>query len=151
VKLPLRLASVSMVLTVGMVTWVGVALLKLPLGAAVLLGWRAGSHRSGARFRCAGFRHQRPRPLAIFPYRRSRFERWHSVSICDAGPGVARFARDGETPFIGWRWIAVDVVWAIGGGLGIGALLGILVGRLVLYLRREHKEAVGWTTFSRWV
>jgi len=35
---PLRLASVSMILTVGMVALAGVYMLKLPLGAAVLLG-----------------------------------------------------------------------------------------------------------------
>ena len=28
----------------------------------------------------------------------------------------------------GWRWLAVDVVWAIAGGLGIGGALGILIG-----------------------
>jgi hypothetical protein len=31
--------------------------------------------------------------------------------------------------------------------LGIGALLGLLIGRLVIYLRREHKEAVGLDDF----
>jgi NhaP-type Na+/H+ or K+/H+ antiporter len=35
--------------------------------------------------------------------------------------------------------------WA--GGSGIGALLGTLVGRLVLYLRREHQESVGLDDF----
>ena len=37
---------------------------------------------------------------------------------------------------IGWKWVAVDVIWAIGAGLAIGALLGTLIGYLVLYLRR---------------
>jgi NhaP-type Na+/H+ or K+/H+ antiporter len=53
----------------------------------------------------------------------------------------------GETPFVGWRWIAIDVVWAVVGGLSIGALLGMMIGRLVIYLRREHKEAVGLDDF----
>jgi NhaP-type Na+/H+ or K+/H+ antiporter len=43
--------------------------------------------------------------------------------------------------------VAVDVVWAVAGGLVIGGLLGIVIGRLVLYLRREHKEAVGLDDF----
>ena len=47
----------------------------------------------------------------------------------------------------GWRWLAVDVLWAVVGGLGIGAVLGTLIGRLVLHLRREHKEAVGLDDF----
>ena len=47
----------------------------------------------------------------------------------------------------GWRWLAVDVVWAVTGGLGDGALMGTLVGRLVLYLRQTHREAVGLDDF----
>jgi len=47
----------------------------------------------------------------------------------------------------GWRWLLVDGLWAVAAGLGTGALLGVAVGRLVLYLRREHKEAVGLDDF----
>ena len=47
----------------------------------------------------------------------------------------------------GWRWLAVDVGWAVLGGLAIGGGLGTLVGRLVLYLRRTHQEAVGRDDF----
>jgi NhaP-type Na+/H+ or K+/H+ antiporter len=47
----------------------------------------------------------------------------------------------------GWRWILVDAIWASVMGPVIGALLGLAVGRLVLYLRREHKEAVGLDDF----
>jgi sodium/hydrogen antiporter len=46
-----------------------------------------------------------------------------------------------------WRWLAVDVLWAIPGGLAIGAALGALVGKLVLYLRTQHQEAVGLDEF----
>lgn len=52
-----------------------------------------------------------------------------------------------ELGAFGWRWLAIDVVWAVCGGLAIGWLLGMLVGRLVLYLRRTHKEAVGLDEF----
>jgi NhaP-type Na+/H+ or K+/H+ antiporter len=47
----------------------------------------------------------------------------------------------------GWRWVAVDVLWAIAGGLAIGGALGALVGKLVVYLRTQHKEAVGLDEF----
>jgi NhaP-type Na+/H+ or K+/H+ antiporter len=43
--------------------------------------------------------------------------------------------------------VAVDVLWAIPGGLAIGAVLGAATGRLVVYLRREHREAVGLDDF----
>ncbi|MGH2353626.1 MAG: cation:proton antiporter, partial [Chloroflexota bacterium] len=48
---------------------------------------------------------------------------------------------------LGWRWVAVDVVWAVLVGLATGGALGTAVGRLVVYLRREHKEAVGLDDF----
>lgn len=45
------------------------------------------------------------------------------------------------------HWIAVDYVWGIGGGVVIGAVCGLLVGRLVLYLRTQQKEALGLDEF----
>lgn len=47
----------------------------------------------------------------------------------------------------GWRWWAVDVVWAVTGGLALGWLLGTLVGRAILYLRMRHREALGSDEF----
>ncbi|MDQ3069680.1 MAG: cation:proton antiporter [Acidobacteriota bacterium] len=47
----------------------------------------------------------------------------------------------------GWRWFAIDLVWAVGAGLAVGAICGAGVGQLVLYLRREHREAVGLDEF----
>lgn len=47
----------------------------------------------------------------------------------------------------GWRWLAVDVVWSIAGGLLIGGGLGWLIGKLVLHLRKRHQEAVGMDEF----
>jgi len=47
----------------------------------------------------------------------------------------------------GWRWVLIDVVWAAAVGPAVGGLLGLAVGRLVLHLRREHKEAVGLDDF----
>jgi len=49
-------------------------------------------------------------------------------------------------PF-GVRWLAVDVVWAVVGGLAIGAVLGTVVGRVVLHLRREYKSSIGYDDF----
>jgi NhaP-type Na+/H+ or K+/H+ antiporter len=43
----------------------------------------------------------------------------------------------------GWRWWAVDLVWAIAGGLAIGAGCGWAVARLILYLRNRNRESVG--------
>ena len=141
---PVRLASVSMVLTVGLIAAVGVMGLGLSLGAAILLG--------------AVLAPTDPVLAA-------------DVQVTDPGDrDRVRFGLTGEAglndgtafPFVmlglgllhhhelgafGWRWLAVDLVWAVAAGLGIGAALGVLVGRLVLWLRRAHKEAVGLDDF----
>ncbi|MBA3796399.1 MAG: cation:proton antiporter [Chloroflexi bacterium] len=142
--IPVRLAFVSMALTVGFIALAGVTLLGLPLGAAVLLG-------------------------AILaptdPVLASDVQVGH--------PGdrdELRFALTGEAglndgtafPFVmlglgllglhdlganGLRWVAVDVVWAVVVGLAVGVLLGTLVARLVVHLRSAHREAVGLDEF----
>jgi NhaP-type Na+/H+ or K+/H+ antiporter len=48
---------------------------------------------------------------------------------------------------LGERWLAIDVVWAVMSGLGAGAIMGWCIGHLVLYLRRNHREAVGLDDF----
>jgi NhaP-type Na+/H+ or K+/H+ antiporter len=47
----------------------------------------------------------------------------------------------------GWRWWTIDLVWAVAAGLAVGTLSGAGIARLVIYLRREHKEAVGLDEF----
>jgi NhaP-type Na+/H+ or K+/H+ antiporter len=47
----------------------------------------------------------------------------------------------------GLRWVGIDLVWAVVGGLVVGALCGAGIGKLVLYLRRAHREAVGLDEF----
>jgi len=46
-----------------------------------------------------------------------------------------------------WRWFTVDLIWAVFGGLMIGAACGYSIGKLVLYLRTRHHEAVGLDEF----
>ncbi|MEO7549479.1 MAG: cation:proton antiporter [Ramlibacter sp.] len=142
--LPLRLALTSMVLTVGMISAVGYYLLNLPVGAAVLLGGILAPtdpvlasdvqvHKPGDRDRLrfaltgeGGLNDGTAFPFVMLGL--------GLLGLHDIGAG-------------GWRWAAVDVVWATAAGLGVGTVLGLAVGRLVLYLRREHKEAVGLDDF----
>lgn len=143
-RLPIVLAFGATALTVGLVALVGVVGLGLPVGAAVLLGavlaptdpvLAADVEVSGPRDRD-----------------HSRFTLTGEAGLNDGaafpfimlGLGLLGFHELGE---VGWRWVAVDVVWATLGGLAIGALLGTAAGRLILYLRREHQEAVGLDDF----
>ncbi|PYC24608.1 sodium:proton antiporter [Aquipseudomonas alcaligenes] len=143
-SLPLRLAFVSMALTVGLVALVGVFLLELPLGAAVLLG---GILAPTDPVLASGVQ-----------------------TSLSANPDRLRFSLSGEGglndgtafPFVmlglgllglhelgagGWRWWVVDLTWATLGGLLIGGVAGASIGKLVVYLRTRHHLAVGLDEF----
>jgi hypothetical protein len=143
-RLTLRLAFVSMTLTVGLIGAAGVLLLGLPLGAAVLLGAvLAPTDPVLASDVQAEHAYDRDR---------LRFSQTGEAGLNDgtAFPfvmlGLGLLGLHGLGGW-GWRWLAVDVLWAVSGGLAVGGLLGTAVGRYVLHLRREHEEAVGADDF----
>ncbi|HXI18009.1 MAG TPA: cation:proton antiporter [Chloroflexota bacterium] len=142
--LPVRLASLSMAITVGLMTLAGTFLLGLPVGAAVLLGAilaptdpvlasdvqvEDATDRDQLRFSLTGEAGLNDGPA--FPF----------VML---GLGLLGLHDIGTA---GWRWLVIDVIWATTGGLAIGWICGTLVGRIVLYLRRTHREAVGLDDF----
>jgi NhaP-type Na+/H+ or K+/H+ antiporter len=142
-RIPVQLATVSMLLTVAAVTVVGVYLLKLPLGAAVLLGAILAptdpvlasdvqvadpTDRDRLRFGLTGeggLNDGTAFPLVMLGLGLLGL---HELGF-DAGGGF-------------WRWWTVDVLWATVGGLGLGYVLGTVVGRLIIYLRMRHHEAL---------
>ena len=143
-RLPIRLAFGSMAITVAAVAALAALLFDLPLGAAILLGailaptdpvlasdvqLEEPGDRDRLRFSLTG--EGGMNDGTAFPF----------VML---GLGLLGLHELGA---YGWRWLAVDVVWAVAAGIGIGALLGTAVGRLVLYLRRTHREAVGLDDF----
>ncbi len=142
--LPLRLATLSMLITVALVAAFGVFVLDLPPGAAVLLG---GILAPTDPVLAADVQVAHPEDRD-----RLRFALTGEAGLNDGtaypvvllGLGMLGLHDLGTSA---WRWLAVDVVWGIAGGVGIGALLGTAVGRLVLYLRSTHKEATGLDNF----
>ncbi len=142
--LPLRLAVVSMVFTVLAIAAVGHLMLGLSLGAAILLGGILAPTdpvlASDVQVHTPGDRD------------RLRFALTGEGGLNDGtafpfvmlGLGLLGLHDLGE---FGWRWFAFDVAWAVACGIGVGAGLGLAVGRLVLFLRREHQEAVGLDDF----
>jgi NhaP-type Na+/H+ or K+/H+ antiporter len=143
-KIPVRLASISMLLTVAMMTFVGVMLLDLPFGAAILLGAVLAPTdpvlASDVQVEHPGDRD------------RLRFSLTGEAGLNDgtAFPFVMLglgFLGLHEMGTAGWRWLSVDLLWAVAGGLGIGALLGTLTGKLVVALRARHEETIGRDEF----
>src|SRR5512140_381880 len=142
--LPLRLALTSMVITVSLITAVAHYLIGLPLGAAVLLG---GILAPTDPVLASDVQVQQPGDRD-----RLRFSLTGEGGLNDgtAFPfvllGLGLLGAPGaQEP--GWRWLLVEGVWATVGGLALGALAGLAIGRLVLYLRRVHQEAVGLDDF----
>jgi NhaP-type Na+/H+ or K+/H+ antiporter len=138
--LPARLAIASMGITVGLIAVAGVWLLGLPFGAAVLLGaviaptdpvlasdvqvehfW----DRDRLRFSLTG--EAGMNDGTAFPFVMLGLG---LLGLHDLGP-------------VTWKWWTVDVLWGTIGGLGVGAITGWGVGRLVVHLRRKWREAVG--------
>ena len=143
-RLPARLAIVSMAVMVAMVTAVGVWLLHLPLGAAILLGaivaptdpvLASGVHAEpGARPDRLGFSLAGEGGLndgTAFPFVMLGLG---LLGLEDVGAGWA-------------RWWAIHLLWATLGGVAIGAAVGTAAGRLVVHLRSRHGQAVGLDEF----
>jgi NhaP-type Na+/H+ or K+/H+ antiporter len=143
-RLPLTLAFVSMALTVALIAILGWLWLALPLGAAVILGAVLAPTDPVL---AAEVQVEHPNDVD-----RLRFTLTGEAGMNDGtafpfvmlGLGLLGLHELGQH---GIRWIAFDVVWATLAGVGVGAGLGIGVGRLVIYLRRTYKEAVGYDDF----
>jgi sodium/hydrogen antiporter len=135
----LVLAFLSMTLTVGLVALIGFYGLGLSLGVSILLGAILAPTdpvlASEVQLKHPGDRDRLRRALSgegglndgtAFPF----------VML---GLGLLGLHDLGA---YGWRWWAVDVVWAILGGLGIGGALGFGTGQLIVFLRRRQREVV---------
>lgn len=143
-RLPLRLAFLSMTLTVGLITLVGLFLFDLPLGAAILLG---GILAPTDPVLASDVQVDEP-----YDSDRLRFSLTGEGGLNDGAAFPFVFLGLGllglhELGVGGWRWLAVDVFWAMLGGLLVGGVLGAMIGKLVVYLRTRHQEAVGLDEF----
>ncbi|MGV3774955.1 MAG: cation:proton antiporter [Verrucomicrobiales bacterium] len=138
-RIPLRLAFLSMFIGVCLTAVAGYFLLSLPLGAAVLLGailaptdpvlasevqLNDPEDTDRVRFGLTG---------------EAGFNDGTAFPFVMLGLGLLGLHELGA---YGWRWLVVDVIWAIAGGLGIGAVLGKLTGKLIVYIRHVRKETI---------
>jgi NhaP-type Na+/H+ or K+/H+ antiporter len=143
-SVPMRLATVSMVLTILGVAMVAVVLLGFEWPVALVLGatlaptdpvlasdvqLRSAQDRDGLRFGLTG--EGGLNDGTAFPFV------WlglGAMGLHDLG-------------FLAWHWIAVDLVWGIAGGLGIGFFIGTLLAQGVRKLRAWRKDAVIFDEF----
>ncbi len=142
--LPVRLAVLSMILTVGMIAVAGVAGLGLSLGAAILLGAVLAPTDPVLASEVEVESPQDRDVLRMSLTGEAGLNDGTAFPFVMLGLGVLGLHELGN---FGWQWVAIDLVWAVAGGLAIGALLGTVIGRLVIHLRQTHAEAVGLDEF----
>jgi NhaP-type Na+/H+ or K+/H+ antiporter len=143
-KLPVRLATISMMIAIALVALLGVYGFGMSWGAAVLLGAilaptdpvlasdvqvRHADDRDRTRFSLTG--EGGLNDGTAFPF----------VML---GLGLLGLHNLGEW---GVRWLLVDGIWAVAAGIAIGWYSGKAVGWAVLYLRREFNAGHEWEEF----
>ena len=134
---PVRLAWVSMTITVGLIAGFSYYVLGLPLGAGILLGailaptdpvlatdvqTRHPGDNDKLRFTLtceAGMNDGTAFPFVML------------------GLGMLGLHELGE---FGWRWVAVDVLWATAGAIAIGVIGGKLTAHIGWKLRGMEKK-----------
>jgi NhaP-type Na+/H+ or K+/H+ antiporter len=148
-SLPVRLATVGMVLTICAVTLIGTTLLALPLGAAVLLGAvlaptdpvlasevqvRSSTDRDAVRYALSG--EAGLNDGLAFPFVML------GLGLLGLHPdeSAGLFALWANAEFGVWGWLGWDLLWAVGVGFAVGGLTGNMVGRLALYLHRRRHD-----------
>ena len=139
-----RLAFLSMAVTVGAIAAIGMVAMGLPPGVAIVLGGilaptdpvlaSAIQSRPGAGYDSTRF------SLAA----EGALNDGTAFPLVLLGLGIMQLHDLGDS---GWSWWLVDVLWATGGGMLIGTLIGGGVGKLVIYLRTRHHHAIGMDEF----
>ncbi len=143
-RIPVQLATVSMLLTVAGITAAGVWLLNLPVGAAVLLGAILAPTdpvlASDVQMANPGDRDR----LRFGLTGEGGLNDGTAFPLVMLGLGLLGVHELGDMQ---WRWWAVDVLWAVAGGLALGYAMGTGVGRAIIYLRTQRREALGSDEF----
>ena len=129
---PLRLAVISMTLTVGLVTLFGYYWLSLPLGAAVLLGAIVAPTDPVLATEVQVRHADDPDRLRFALTCEAGINDGSAFPFAMLGLGLLGLHELGDA---GWRWMLVDVAWTSVAGIGIGILAGCAVGWLVQKLR----------------
>jgi NhaP-type Na+/H+ or K+/H+ antiporter len=143
-SVPIRLASAAMLVTIAGLSAFLYGVLDFSLGASILLAAilaptdpvLAGdvqvedpTDRDRLRFGLTG--EAGLNDGAAFPFVMLGLG---LLSLHDLGPGA-------------WRWWAIDLAWAIAGGLAIGAVFGFALGRWLLHHNRDGAGEAGSDAF----
>lgn len=143
-RAPVLLATVAMMITIIGIAAFGVVAAGLPLGAAVLLGAILAPTDPVLASDVQVTHERDAEPIRLSLTGEAGLNDGAAFPFVMLGLGLLGHHELGR---FGMRWFGVDLAWAIVGGLLVGAACGASIGKLVLYLRRVHREAVGLDEF----
>jgi NhaP-type Na+/H+ or K+/H+ antiporter len=138
--LSLRLAFVSMLITVALIAAAGMFLFDLPIGVAILMG---GILAPTDPVLASDVQVDNPYQLGAL-----RFGLTSEAGLNDGSAfpfvllGLMLLTKP-TSPADLWRWFGIDFCWGISAGLAVGIGVAALVGNYVLHLRTIHRSAVG--------
>jgi sodium/hydrogen antiporter len=138
------LASIGMVLTIGGVAAIAMGVLGLSLGAAVLLGAVLAPTDPVLASDVQVAHEHDAEPVRFSLTGEAGLNDGSAFPFVMLGLGLMGVHELGA---YSWRWLTIDLVWAVIAGLAVGTLSGAGIGKLVVYLRRVHREAVGLDEF----
>jgi NhaP-type Na+/H+ or K+/H+ antiporter len=143
-RTPILLATIAMVLSIGGVAAFAIAAVGMPLGAAVLLGAVLAPTDPVLASDVQVEHEHDAEPVRLSLTGEAGLNDGAAFPFVMLGLGLTGVHDLGA---YGWRWLTIDLVWAVLAGLGVGTVCGAAIGKLVLYLRRVHREAVGLDEF----
>ena len=133
----LRLASISMVITVALIAGFSYLVLGLPLGAGILLGAVLAPTdpvlATDTQSRYPGDKDQ----LRFTLTSEAGMNDGTAFPFVMLGLGLLGLHELGD---FGWQWLLIDVLWATVAAVLIGTAGGVLVGKIVWKLRGQHKD-----------
>jgi NhaP-type Na+/H+ or K+/H+ antiporter len=142
-RVAVLLAGVAMILTIAGIAAFGIAI-GLPLAAALLLGAMLAPTDPVLASDVQVAHAHDSEPVRFSLTGEAGLNDGTAFPFVMLGLGLLGHHELGTN---GWRWWSVDLIWAVIAGLGVGTACGAGIARLVIYLRREHKEAVGLDEF----
>lgn len=138
--LSLRLAFLSMLITVALIALAGIFLFGLPIGAAILIG---GILAPTDPVLASEVQVENPYQLGAL-----RFGLTSEAGLNDGSAfpfvllGLMLLTKPSGAAYL-WRWVGIDFCWGTFAGLAVGFGVAALVGKYVLHLRTVHRAAVG--------
>lgn len=139
-KVALRLALLSMVVSVGLCAWLVHWMAGFSMGAAVLTGAILAptdpvlASETQVQDTCD------EDPVRFSLTAEAGFNDGTALPMVLLGLGWMGFHDLGA---MNWKWWTLDILWGGLGGFAFGTLVGTLVGRLVAYLRHRFGSEMG--------